>query len=220
MEKSCISQARCFALKSIAEKLNVNRRDSLKSYGYSVSATPLYVDAPLVLGINWGGSPESNTPSPPCNWDELRDIGSLRNIKKFLKKYINEDNKFIVQANVSPLRTPKESGLDEMDLKASAKDFLPVLVEFIQPKFILFLGTGRTLSIVHTVFLKKFEVEHFKVQQANKIFWGYHGYFHVADLKVPVLVLPHPMARIKTCTKEKLWDLGFDHLMKNIKNEK
>lgn len=204
-------------LNAIAQKLDASRRDSLHSCGYSVAATPLYNNTPLILGINWGGNESSNVQqSEPSvsKWNDA-DVGSLRNIKRLLHEHLAEDYEFLVQANVSPLRTPTEGKLDEDDLESAATGFLPALVKLVQPKYILFLGTGRLLSVVRRSFGEKLRLEQFELTHARKRWFTYYGSLHLDGRIVRVLVLPHPMARISNSVKIKLWYWVFNQMKGN-----
>jgi hypothetical protein len=103
-------------------------RSDIKNYNwyYTLSSTPLYLNAVVLCGFNWGVK-EPHSPQEQCpmiDFMENDDLGTLSSIKVYLKKYLDDKLiKKIVQINLCFFRSKNHKDISLKDFNANKEIF-------------------------------------------------------------------------------------------------
>lgn len=186
-------------------------RSDIKSFGwyYSISSTPLKKNATLLVGLNWGVSPEGEHEPQPQMPDkpfkEIGDLGSFKRVIPYLDKYLPNDE--LVQSNFCFFRSKKESQLTQKDFELSTPLFNE-LVETISPTKII--GFSNKLR---DYFLKNTELfqgqEPYSISSNKGTLQIIKGTYSVNGKKIPTYFLPHPNYPISSDARDKAWNYCF-----------
>ena len=174
---------------------------------YAISATPLRKEKPLILGINWGGSGSGFEAQKRMPTDEdltadiiRSDYNFLERSKPYFEKYLQLDlhKPEFNYSNLCFFRSRAERDLAPEDYQKSYP-LVKELIEYINPQFILALGVTVYQRIKEIKNEDLLEVK--EVLDSDNKHRGFRGKFLGHDF----YCLPHPNARVKTVSREELW---------------
>jgi hypothetical protein len=123
----------------------INNKNNL---AYSISATPLRVGKPLILGINWGGyghgfESQERMPKPEeLTADIIKsDYKFLERSKAYLEEYLNLDLDRVDfnYSNLCFFRSRAEKDLTFADYQNSYP-LVKELIQYLKPEYILVFG--------------------------------------------------------------------------------
>jgi hypothetical protein len=180
---------------------------------YSITATPLRRGKPLILGINWGGSgagfeSQDRMPTPyDLTTEKIRgDYKFLERSRGYFKKYsqleMDLDQVDFNYANLCFFRSRAEKDLTYTDYEYSyplAKE----LIKYLEPKHILVFGV-TALNRIKELGNGDLTTTNEFVDSDNK-HRGFKGKFLGFDF----FCLPHPNARVKSASRDELWEKVF-----------
>ncbi len=179
-----------------------------KQLHYSVAATPIRPYKGLVIGINWGGS-EANQKAQETmpGEDELTEEiikkdykflqRSVENLEKYFKLQFNKVD--FNYSNICFFRTHREKDLTFQDYKNSFPLFRDY-VEYLNPSWILIFGVTVVNRIVQID--SEAITEKKAIYDDEQKFYGYKGLL----IGIPFYCVPHPNARLKNNSRNKIWE--------------
>lgn len=186
-------------------------------WNYSIEATEIIPNNPLIVGFNWGASMVLNAdgvfePYPPQTQRETKkfmdmksdELGSFIRVQAYLKDYLPEDQlEDIGQANFCPFRSHKANQISEEDLKFCSQEFFPKLIEYAQPSMLLcFTSKLRELLVPQ---LEDQVAPDISIEGYNRKFRALTGNYK----GIPTYFLPHPNYPMRKELREAVWDYYF-----------
>lgn len=170
-----------------------------KQWSYSVCGTPIQTGKGILLGINWGADGIHNPQSAIPDGKDIITYKFIERSKDYLLNYLNVNPARINfnYANLCFFRSPKESDLTKRDYELSLPLFKQY-VEFIQPPWIFSLGSSNSKWLQQLKKLKKtieFPDNEGKFKGITGTLW-----------KFPYFSVPHPNARVKSKSREEIWE--------------
>ena len=183
-----------------------------KKWSYSVCGTPIQIGKGIIFGINWGVDGEHQ---PQTKMQDGSDIDTYKFVERsrwYLKEYFLLDINDISfnYTNLCFFRSPGSKDLTDLDYKLS----LPLFeryVKFIDPEWILSLGSGSSQILLNNGLLKGdnlFKEGKAKFKASAEKLWGYDFY-----------AVPHPNARVKNDLRKELWAWIGQERLKNKLHE-
>jgi hypothetical protein len=179
----------------------------LYNWHYSLSSTPLYLNAVVLCGFNWGVN-EPHSPQDQCptiEFMENDDLGSLSRIKGYLKKYLDEKlTKKIVQINLCFFRSKRQADISTKDFNANKEIFIS-LVKELQPSLFIALS-----SKIYDVLKPNLQFEYIKtIKSRNKKIQVIKASFNADFGKGNFVYLPHPNYPLTTEARNEAWQYAL-----------
>ena len=201
-----------------ATKKAYNKSDIKKihpDWSYSICATRIVPNKPLILGFNWGVNkqfkykPQAEIPVTSFMEIENEDLGSMARIKQYLEKFLlnKKDLLEIGQSNFCFFRSEKENQISDFDLKLCEPLFLD-FINFSKPSIILGFSWLLREYMVTNNFLLDLKDKTIRIGTRNV-------YVIKAKMKsdnkvIPIYFLPHPNSRISKELRTKAWKFCFE----------
>jgi len=195
----------------LAETKIAYNQSSIKGKGwcYSVTATRIMKNKPLIVGFNWGvdtSKHEAQKEYPDvCFGDNYKDLGSLKRIIPYFKKYY-PDALSGMQTNFCFFRSEKENQVSESDLKLSSELFdkyldysAPSIIISFSKKLCEYLERKGKLSLIE----KK------DIKSGNKIIQPFKAKLQHSNNLIGFISLPHPNYPITTNARDGAWEFCF-----------
>ncbi|MFN2262555.1 MAG: hypothetical protein ABR595_10880 [Psychroflexus sp.] len=189
-----------------------------KNWGYSITATRLIKNKPVIVGFNWGAG---------NNWDlEFKDqaiqkdypfssfsglyaeLGSFVKVVNLFSKYLPEANSGI-QTNFCFFRSQYEHQISGKDKELCAPLF-EELIEYLKPSMLITFS--RSLNEYLNLKEKIIDKQILEIQSKNKTIYATKGSVLIGDKKIDYYNLPHPNYPIKTEARLKAWDFCFKRM--------
>lgn len=175
------------------------------NWSYSVCGTPIYRNAGLIAGLNWGGGGSGEIFEAQVKYPNGSDVESYQFIKRlfpFLREYLKvEDIKHLNYSNLSFFRSPHLSDLTKKDWELS-KSLFHDYIAYVQPEWIVLLGiTGLDKA---TKLLDVETIEQFNVGK-EKVFKAFKAQSSSLTKLTNLFAFPHPSARVPLRIREQLW---------------
>ena len=174
-----------------------------QKWNYSVCATPIQKGKGIVFGLNWGGSNHDPQAEYPLEEKE-HSWNFMNNSRRYFSQYLEIDS--INQVNYSNLcffRSPKIHYLTQDDWQRSIPLF-EEYVNFIDPPWTLMLGSAALSHLGDAGPWKL--VKKISERSNSKTVHGYQG---ILFEKYPLIIVPHPQARISTKARDAIWEQLF-----------
>ncbi len=202
----------------LAETKIAYNQSSIKGKGwwYSVTATRIMKNKPLIVGFNWGVDSKSMQKGDKheaqkeypdvCFEDIYKELGSLKRVKPYFEKYY-PDALSGMQTNFCFFRSEKEDQVSEGDLELSSKLFDKYL-DYSAPSIIISFSKklGDYLE-------KKGKLKHVQkedIKSGKKIIQPIRAKFQDSNNNVIAFVsLPHPNYPISGEARDKAWEFCF-----------
>lgn len=187
-----------------------------KGWEYSVTATRIMKNKPLIVGFNWGVDSKSMQKGDKheaqkeypdvCFEDNYKDLGSLKRVIPYFKNYYR-DSLCGMQTNFCFFRSEKESQISESDLKLSSELFdkyldysSPSIIISFSKKLALYLEREGRLTDIHKA----------EIQSKNKKVQSIVAKFQHSNINlIPFISLPHPNYPILGMARDKAWEFCF-----------
>ncbi len=183
------------------------QKELKRRWGYSICATPLETELPLVMGMNWGGSGEFEVQSEmPDKQGFIDDLNKghyrfLTRSSRLLKTYGEIDiwSGNFNYTNFCFFRSPNAKYLHNDDYALSL-DILERLIKGIQPSKIICLTTSVISHIPDKGTLQLIQ------SSGQRTYHAYQGQL----FGFPFYCVPHPNAHVPTMQREELWRQCFN----------
>lgn len=196
------------------EKSQIRRiaEDAGKNWRYSVCATRINVDSPLILGFNWGARVGEEYPPqvilPTESFLELprKDLGSLSRIIPLLHEFLGEDAARIGQSNFCFFRSKKEDQIREYDLGLCIPLFRELL-HAARPSRILSLSTRLRQHLKTIGALSGIEEKAIPLRRGT--YTAMRGRVVLDEVSCPILFLPHPNYPMPGAARREAWAFCF-----------
>jgi len=188
-----------------------------KQWGFSVSATRIMKNKPLIIGFNWGvdsiqrgGKCEIQKEYPDkCFEDNYKELGSLKRVIPYFKNYY-PDALSGMQTNFCFFRSEKEDQVSEGDLKLSSELFDKYL-DYSDPSIIISFSKKLSEYLERKGKLKHIQKE--EIKSGKKIIQPIRAKFqHTNNNLVPFISLPHPNYPLLREARDKAWEFCFDKI--------
>lgn len=179
-----------------------NSKISKENFYYSICGTPLNIGDGLIIGINWGVDKEHSAQSEIPDGKDIVTYNFIKRSKELLEQFTNvsfTDINFNY-SNLCFFRSRKASDLCIEDYQNSKQLFIKYL-KFIKPQWVISLGNTNTKVLSQLSILTN-EIEFIDKEQKHK---SYKGYI----LDIPYYSVPHPNARVKSESRNLLWQKVF-----------
>jgi len=180
-----------------------------KEANYSVCATPILKHAPVLFGINWGGSDIFESQEVTTQFDDITKYPFIKRSQKYLEQLglsFSEIN--FNYTNLCFFRSRKAIELEEGDYRLSIPLF-EKYVNYINPKWILSIGYKNYEILNKLGFLKSVNIHTDKVSKAQAYsakLWDRDIYF-----------APHPNAHFSNEKRNAIWAIITTELNRETK---
>lgn len=189
------------------------------SWAYSICATRIVPNQPLLLGFNWGAKkgcphkPQSEIPKESfIDLFRARKLGSMQRIFPYMKKYFpNQQIAEIGQSNYCFFRSDLESQISDGDLEL-CDPLLQRFLELAQPSRILMFSARLRRHLLSSGLL-------LKILKSAPIFFNrgsracsyiaIKGSIRVNDESIRCYSLPHPNYPMKKEARDQAWKFCF-----------
>lgn len=188
-----------------------------KDWGLSICGTPIQIGETLVIGINWGGGSSADmykyiVQKQMPSFEEFKthynkgDYKFLKRINALAKEYCNieiSEGRFNY-SNLCFFRTPDIKVLENKYFEICIPVF-KLLIEYIQPKQIISLGTGNIK------YLKKYFKTDLECSAPITIEGNSNKVYKGSLMKFNLYNLPHPNAHhLSDDVYKNLWGKIFN----------
>ena len=213
-------------LQETAEVFNNSniRKVQGEKWGYSISATRILPDRPLILGFNWGVGKDENSfkrqlEMPRETFQDLinkKDLGSLSRIVPYLEKYLPEISlSDFGQSNYCFFRSKTEGQILEGDLEL-CKGLFQYFLAVSSPSMIISLS-GRLRKYllnpnIQTILKNIVESEPIKFGRRGReiTYVAAKGLLENSGRNIPIYFLPHPNSPMTTGARHQAWKFCFE----------
>jgi hypothetical protein len=185
-------------------------------WGFSVTATRIIKNEPLIVGFNWGvnakwlkegnkynATKERKYPDNICFKDS--DLGSLKRILPYFEKYY-PDALSGMQTNFCFFRSQKENQISENDLDLSSGLFDQYL-DYSTPSIIISFSKRLTKYLEKKGKLNSIEKK--DIESGKKIIQAVTAEFQQSNNSIDFVNLPHPNYPITSEARNKAWEFCF-----------
>lgn len=193
-------------------------------WGYSVTATMIMKNQPLVVGFNWGVDAKwvelgnkygAQTKYPfrvfESNYDEM---GSLKRTINYFHEYYPEALNGM-QTNYCFFRSEKEGQITDHDIKLSSKLFKKYL-DYSTPSIIISFSNRLREHFETAGKLKDIITPKEKIKSNSKIISPIVAKLEYIEGKlVDFVYLPHPNYPVTKVARDKTWKFCFEKINKN-----
>lgn len=174
---------------------------------YSLSSTPLYKNAVVLCGLNWGVSkdhkPQDEYPSQ--NFLDNKDLGSFVRIKEYINTYLPTDFHLkIVQINLCFFRSENEKQLNNKDFDLNV-DIFKNLVKDLQPKIFI----ACSVKIIDVLKDCLGTIEQKNIANGRKIIQLKKSNFIEEYGGGSIAYIPHPNYPLKANARIQAWKYGL-----------
>ena len=181
----------------------------------SICSTQLARNKTVLVGFNGGAangvdysSEENKYVFPPsvtygeCFKKGASELGSFMKVYPLLSDRIGEKEVAnCIQTNFCFFRSKYEHEISQNDLETSRKLFLDFM-EILQPSRLICFSMSLYNNLKDQLSHDKLE----SFQNGNRKVFVYKGSLKLKDREVPIFILPHPNARIKSEARKQCWD--------------
>jgi hypothetical protein len=175
------------------------QNDDKNRWGFSICGTPIQKGKGILLGINWGGHGEYDEQKEMPNGNDILTYNFIQRSQPFFDTYLSlkVDKVDFNYTNLCFFRTPDIKSLSFQDYECSCPLFQQY-VEYIKPRWIFSLGIKNYYLLKDMKKLSSTEEFH----DSESKHMGATGKF----LSYNFYAVPHPNARIKTNSRNEIWD--------------
>jgi len=190
-----------------------NQYGKEKEWWYSVLATSILKETPMIVGFNWGAAKDCNYEKQkeyPIRMFEsnFNELGSLKRTINYFYKYY-PDALSGMQTNYCFFRSENEAQISASDL-SSCRELFFQLINFAQPSSIVSFSSKLRDYLIGNQLISN-------VQQTELDFRGRKYSSVKAKMKlsdnseIPFFYLPHPSTKIGTAERDRLWEYCFNN---------
>lgn len=185
---------------------------------YSVTATQIIKNRPLIVGFNWGVDndylqkgneylPQSVSEYPKnlfvTNYD---DLGSLKRTVPYFENYFPKALTGM-QSNFCFFRSKKEEDISDKDLNLG-KNLFEELLEFSNPSILISFSSKLRDHLLQKQYLYNISKTEISFNKGTLSIIKAH-YKLKSGIEIPFVYLPHPNSPIKKIERKKAWDFCF-----------
>jgi hypothetical protein len=183
------------------------------NWEYSVCATRIDLDSPLILGFNWGArAGETYQPQmlmPTKSFLELpkSDLGSLSRIIPLLHEFLGEDALRIGQSNFCFFRSKTAGQIGEDDLSL-CRPLFRGLLRAARPSRILSLSSRLRKHLGRSGVLSAIEEKAIPIPRGT--YTAVRARVVLEEIRCPIVFLPHPNYPMLGAARREAWAFCFD----------
>lgn len=200
---------------TVFRKSEVFANYNKENWGYSITATRLEKNKPVIVGFNWGAGNNWKNENkietiqkdyPFSSFSGLYDeLGSFARVVNLFNKYLPEANNG-VQTNFCFFRSQHEHQISDNDKKLCSPLF-EELINYLEPSMLI------TFSSSLNDFFEKngkiIEKQILKIHSKNNEVKAIKGTILINDRQIEYYNLPHPNYPITTEARLKAWEHCF-----------
>ena len=180
-----------------------------KGWWYSVTATRIMKNKPLIVGFNWGvdtSKHEAQKEYPDvCFEDNYKDLGSLKRVIPYFKNYY--PNALLgMQTNFCFFRSEKEDQISESDLELSSELFDKYL-DYSSPSIIISFSKKLSEYLEKKGKLK--DIRKGEIKSGKKIIQPINAKLQHSNNLIDFISLPHPNSKILGMARDEAWEFCF-----------
>lgn len=185
---------------------------------YSLCATKIIVNKPLIIGFNWGaGSGVSFAPQMDYPTESFYDLhkkkwlGSLSRIIPYCEKYISKEFACEAgQSNYCFFRSYQEDQISEHDLEL-CKPIFRELLEISKPSLLLCFSARLRDHLILSELVENCATAELPYRQGNAERKCLVAKGEISFGKSKIYFLPHPNWPLKREIREEAWEFCFIH---------
>ncbi len=188
-----------------------------KKWYYSISATKIVKNNPMIIGLNWGaGAGEIYSPQltmPEDNFLQLfrkNDLGSFSRIMVYLKQYfLDSEIENITMSNYCFLRSSNETQIiKDIEKWKTSKIFDKFLV-YSRPSKILCFGNQIKNYFQNEFTIKEKRNKRVVFNSRNYTYEAIKGILEINNKIVPIFFFPHPNSKFQSEALQDIWEFHF-----------
>lgn len=198
------------------KKSNIIKTTNTKNRGYSLLATSIMKNKPLIIGFNWSKNSYSlkkidktgaQVEYPFRDFSmTFNQMGSLKGAFTYFEEYYPKAL-LGMQSNYCFFKSEKESQITDYDLKISEQLFEDFLL-YISPSIIITFSSRLKNYLIKSGKLQK--IESTEINADRITFFPIKAKFIFGNKrKVDFVYLPHPNNTLKKAEREKAWEFCF-----------
>ncbi len=190
-----------------------NQYGKEKEWWYSVLATSILKDTPMIVGFNWGAAKDCKYEKQkeyPIRMFEsnFNELGSLKRTINYFYKYY-PDALTGMQTNYCFFRSEKESQISASDLKL-CRDLFCQLINYAQPSSIVSFSSKLRDYLLYNQLIT--DVQQNEVDFRGKKYSSVKAKMKLSDnSEISFFYLPHPSTKIGTAERDRLWEYCFNN---------
>jgi len=180
------------------------------NWSYSITATRIIPQSPLIVGFNWGAAQDvkyrSQDVYPLFPFGKIDDLGSMVRMIRYFKQYCPEALGGM-QTNFCFFRSKEEADIGSEDLKLSTPLFEDYL-EYARPTQIITFSSKLKNYMKDSGLVEV--IAEPTIKNGNRSVYPMKAELTMNGLsKVPVYYLPHPNSAIEGDARKKCWEMAF-----------
>lgn len=188
-----------------------NKYGREKEWWYSVIATSILKNTPMIVGFNWGTANDCNYEKQkeyPIRMFEsnFNELGSLKRTIKYFYKYY-PDALTGMQTNYCFFRSENEAQISAEDLN-SCQDLFFKLINFSHPSSIVSFSSKLRDYLIGNQLIS--DVQQNEIDFRGRKYSSIKAKMKLSDnSEIPFFYLPHPSTKIGTAERDRLWEYCF-----------